>query len=118
MVEYVIPSVPQEESPRYEAKTPEKLEQAEITLLRTGNTFLAYVTVDAGGTKEDLAGPALDFFYASRGATWAPIPGCSKVSVCDAEAVVSGGVSIKAEFSQQGYSPASSVFSIPASASF
>ncbi|MEW6723265.1 MAG: hypothetical protein AB1324_08430, partial [Candidatus Micrarchaeota archaeon] len=101
-------------------KARKTLEPVELTLLRTGNSFLAYVTVERGGTKEDLAGAELDFHYSPGDAAWSPVPGCSKVTVCDASSVVGQngrGVRIRADFSQDGYEPASAVFSVPAFAS-
>jgi hypothetical protein len=89
----------------------------EMTLLRTGDTFLAYVSVPDDGTVRDLQDAPVDFSFTAPGGRWAAISGCIHVSVCDASYVIRSnpsGLTVRADFSGQGYAPASSTFPVPA----
>ncbi len=85
----------------------ESLVPTTMTMLRTGNVFLAYVSVPDGEGMRDLEDPKSSFYYSAK-SSWSVISGCERAFSCDASAVISGnpsGVLIKAEFSEPGYRP-------------
>lgn len=85
--------------------------QTTMTLLKTGNTFLAYVSIPEGEAMRDLEDPRSAFYYSSGPVGWTVIPGCERTFSCDASEVISAnpsGLRIKAEFSEPGYRPCAS----------
>lgn len=116
MVEVMIPAPePQGGAPGAEPPRRQQ-ERAELTLLKTGDVFLAYVSVPQDGTMRDLDDARVDFSYSRPGGRWAPIPGCAAVSVCDASGIIRRspfGLIVRATYA--GHGTASSTFPIPAS---
>jgi hypothetical protein len=118
--EVVIPPVP-ENSPMSEGRVPEKRMETSQTLIptnlrlvRTGNTFLAYVSVPDGDGWRDLDEPKVDFQYSFQGGRLMPVPGCEKVFSCDVSPILrfswpAEPVHIHANFSSDGHSPSFAV---------
>ncbi len=110
-----LPSPPavqaRRQAPVEGAKAPESLVPTTMTMLRTGNVFLAYVSVPDGDGMRDLEDPKSSFYYSAPKGNWSVIAGCESAFSCDASAVILGnpsGVRIKAEFSEPGYRPCAS----------
>ncbi len=115
----VVPAVPSPESP---ARVPEPAPAPEpkavlvpttMTLLLAADTFLAYVSVPDGASVRDLEEPRSSFYYSVKGTGWSAIAGCERAFSCDVSRLthsVQGGFDVKAEFSEQGYAPASAVY--------
>lgn len=102
------PRAPEPVRPRADA---EALVPATMTLLRTGDIFLAYVSVPDGDSMRDLDEPKSSFSYSVSGGRWTTIFWCERTFSCDVSALMSlspFGLRIKAEFSEPGYSPCAS----------
>lgn len=70
----------------------------ELTLLRTGDTFLAYVSAPEGETVADIQDARVSFSYGS-GNSWTPIEGCQAVFSCDVSGIAdSKPLTIRASF--------------------
>jgi hypothetical protein len=111
-----VPTVPEKDYPdgQAPAQKPAQTESmipksisTETTLLLNGTIFLAFVSIDEGGSLRDLESAKVDFHYSAPDSVWMPIPECRKVSECDVSALIGRhpfGIGIKAEFSSAGYS--------------
>jgi hypothetical protein len=76
----------------------------EVTLLRTGNVFLAYVSVPSEDPPHDQEDAKVSFFYRGPTKAWKPILECQVVSICDVSGVLAHAplpVTVKAKFSPE-----------------
>ena len=103
-VEVDVPSSPSPSSPEAPsfpssapAESPELTIPTRMTLLLTGDTFLAYVSVPDEGSWRDLEGANSTFYY-KNGNGWKGVPGCESVFECDVSAVRIGNTRFKAVF--------------------
>ncbi len=107
------PGVSAMERPSAPAR-PEKAQVATtMTLLLAADTFLAYISVPDGSSLRDLEDPKSNFYYSERGSSWQAIDGCGMVFSCDVAALSRAhpaGFVVKAEFSAEGFAPASATF--------
>jgi hypothetical protein len=93
-----------EDRPAEEHVPPSDQIKTEVTLLRTGNIFLAYVTVPSEDPVHDQADAKVSFFYRGSTKAWRPIIECQAVTYCDVSGVLSHfspPVTIKAKFSPE-----------------
>jgi hypothetical protein len=115
-----VPVVVIAEPPAHEQAGPSisfnvPLQETEMTMLKVGDTFLAYVSVPEGGSWHDLDDAKSSFFFTEPGSGWKPVPGCESVASCDLSGVLRSrpwGVSVKASFSADGYAPSSAEYTI------
>ncbi|MCI0531028.1 MAG: hypothetical protein L0Y74_03650 [candidate division Zixibacteria bacterium] len=114
VTEVNIPNPPAsypEARPHFQENVP-----TELTLLRTGTVFLAFVSVPSGDSREDLQDVKVSFFYKAPGKTWSPILECQSVVTCDVSGLIKGSpLTIKAKFSPEygsDYSPSSAEHTI------
>jgi hypothetical protein len=81
-------------------------------LLRTSDTFLAYVSVPEGSSWQDKEDALPDFYYRDGTQNWVPVPGCQSSFSCDVSVLpASGALSVKAVFSEAGYRTSSATYS-------
>lgn len=72
-----------------------------LTLLKTGDTFLAYVSAPQGDSFADVQDARVSFSYGS-GSKWTPIEGCQAVFSCDVSGLADGApLTIRASFTPE-----------------
>ncbi|HSB47466.1 MAG TPA: hypothetical protein VLD37_05610 [Candidatus Bilamarchaeum sp.] len=90
----------------------------EVTLLKTGSVFLAYVSVPEDGSVRDLENARVNFSFRGPTKAWRPIIECQAVFTCDVSGVMSKAslpVTIQARYIPEigsGYSFSSAEFTI------
>ncbi|MFN7990727.1 MAG: hypothetical protein U0R44_01070 [Candidatus Micrarchaeia archaeon] len=97
------------------AKPAARLIPTKMTVLFTGRTLMAYVSVPQDGGMRDLEDANSDFFYLKGGSVWTPIPDCQHVFTCDSSGVVGSNpmpIKVRAVFASEGYASSSGDFTI------